>query len=115
MRRFIDPDTLLARRIEGGPEYASSPLDKAQDVLARNEGGNRYHILHDTFATRDDDTDPFDGWDTDNVTELMRCTIGEAEDFVAEYDQMSDDERARLFPDPNVAELVRVWADLGRS
>src|SRR4051812_16800883 len=111
----FDPDARLARRVEGGPEVGSSQMDRVQDILARNEGGDRYTTLQDAFSPRDDGADPFEEWDTDSVAELLRCTIGEADEFAIVYEQMSAEERARLFPNPDVAELIRAWANSGRS
>ncbi len=34
--------------------------------------------------------------------------------FVDEYDTMSDEEKAEHFPDPDVADMFKLWADSGR-
>ncbi|HSW66187.1 MAG TPA: hypothetical protein VLI54_03555 [Bacillota bacterium] len=107
----------MARRIEGGPAAGLEPggdLDMANEVLARNYGGSRYDTLQDAFGARDDGTSPLLGWDGANAEELLRGALGPAEAFAVEYDEMSDEEKAKHFPDPDVADIVRLWADLGR-
>lgn len=115
MHRGTDSDTSLVRSVEGGPESFAGEFDRVQDALARNEGGNRYAALHDTFGPRDDDSDPLEGWDSTNIAEMLRCTVGPAEEFAAEYEQMTPEEREQKFPNPLVAELVATWAKSGSS
>lgn len=107
-------DAQLTQKIEGGPNFGPSSLDKATDALDRNYGVARYTALHNIFGARGDGRDSFADWDVANVEEVLRCTIGPAEDFVSDYDQMTDGEREENFPDPGVAELARMWADSGR-
>lgn len=111
------PDALMARRIEGGPAFgfeSGGGLDKANEVLARNYMGSKYDTLQDAFGARDDGTSPLPDWDSENAEELLRRALGSAEDFVAEYDAMTDEEKAEHFPDPDVANIVKIWADSGR-
>jgi len=110
-----DPDFRMAMRIEGGPEAAGA-LGMAEEAIERyGSSGNRYTTLHETFGPRDDGTDPFDGWDSDNLAEFLRLNLGIAEQFAGQYESMDEQERAERFPDPAVAELVARWAQYGRS
>lgn len=111
------PDARMARRIEGGPAFgfeSGGELDMANEVLARNYMGSKYDTLQDAFGARGDGTSPLPDWDGANAEELLRCTLGLAEDFAVEYDAMTDEEKAEHFPDPDVAEIVKIWADSGR-
>lgn len=112
-----NPDLRMARRIEGGPAFGheDSGLDMANEVLDRSYGGSRYDTLQEAFGARDDGTIPLADWDAANVEELLRRTLGPSEDFAAEFDAMTDDEKAERFPDPTVALLVDYWVQSGRQ
>lgn len=114
----FDPRSLESRiviRIEGGfGANEAGEFDKAQDELDRNHGASRYDTLHNAFGARDNDTDPFEGWDGANLEEFLRCVIGPARDFTEDYDAMSDEEKGEAFPDLNVAIIVDLWAQRGR-
>lgn len=111
----IPPDfeSQAALRIEGGPEVPGS-LERAQSILEAHQGGSRYDALQDAFGARKDESDPLVGWDAENIAEVLRGTLGLAEDFAEEYDRMSATERQEAFPDPTVSSLVAYWAQHGR-
>jgi hypothetical protein len=110
----IDPDSALARHVEGGPELSGS-LERAQDVLERYHGGNKYTILQDVFGAKADGIDPLSDWDSDNISEVLRCILGPAEIFADEYAVMTEEERASRFSDPEVARLAEVWAETAKE
>lgn len=112
-----NPEFRMAMRIEGGGAFgfeAGGELDMANEVLARNYMGSKYDTLQDAWAARDDGSDPLADWDDANAEELLRRALGPAEDFVEEFDAMTDEEKAEHFPDPTVAGLVELWANSGR-
>jgi hypothetical protein len=111
------PDARMAMRIEGGPAFGfetGGELDLAYDILARMQGESKYDTLHEAWGAREDGSDPLDGWDSANAEKLLRTTVGPAEEFAAEFDAMTDEEKAEHFPDPTVAGLVELWANSGR-
>ena len=100
MSYFIDPnspDSHMARRIEGGPAFGfegSGELDMSYEVLARNYMGSKYDTLQNAWGARDDGSDPLAGWDGANAEELLRSTLGPADEFADEFDAMTDEEKA---------------------
>ncbi|MBC7546325.1 hypothetical protein H7171_01105 [Candidatus Saccharibacteria bacterium] len=111
---YSDPGSRIVARIEGGPEAPGS-LDKALDLLAEQQGGNKFEALYDAFGIKEDGIDPLADWNGENVVEFLRCTLGAADRFVDEYDGMSELERSSRFSDPVVSKLVEMWADSGRD
>lgn len=112
-----NPEHRMAMRIEGGPNFrfeGGGELGKAEEVLDRNYMGSKYDTLQDAFGAHDDDSDPLADWNAENAEELLRCTVGPAEEFAEEFDAMTDEEKAEHFPDPTVAEIVELWANSGR-
>jgi hypothetical protein len=53
-------------------------------------------------------------WDGPNAEELLRCTLGPADEFADEFDRMTVEQKAERFPDALVAGIVVAWADSGR-
>jgi hypothetical protein len=99
--------------IERGPSEQGP--SKAEDALGRYYGGNRYDTLRDLFGGHEDFTAAFDDWSGEEMEALLHGVLGPADQFSREFDDMSAEERSANFDDPNIAELVKMYANSGKE
>jgi hypothetical protein len=106
--RRVIPSFELAPR---GPEGS---FDQVADALARYEGGSRYDIINGVLGLQKDGSDPLTKWTATEITELLRVTLGPAEEWAEIVLDMGEKEMITRFPSESVREVVFSYALYGR-